>query len=247
VPGIEGLPGTDGVDGINAYTVTTNSPNFTVPAVGDDVTVFVEESGWMVVGQPVFVEGPATFTVASITNATQVELTFVGASGDVSPGASIAAGAGVSPGGLGATGSSSLTSYSVYADGSVYTLTATNVLLNFGTTDPSLTLTLAGTYLLFAKVRYDFVAWAQVSHTISTNLHSTTTGDINDSSTDFVLPDTSGGAVTSTAASISLPVVVYTALAGEVVQIWGSLNSVPGGGETITAVEASIVALRIAP
>ncbi len=244
VPGIEGLPGTDGIDGINAYTTTT--ANFTVPAIGSDVTVFVGESGWMVVGQPIFVEGPATFTVASITNETQVELTFVGAFGDVSPGATITAGAGVTPGGAGATSGSSITSTSAYASGSVYTLTATNALLNFGTTDPSVTLASAGTYVIFGRVRFDFVAWNSTTKTISTNLRSTTTGDVVNAATSFILPDTTAGALSTTAASITLPPVQYTALAGEIVQIWASLDAVASVSGTITAVEASITALKIA-
>jgi hypothetical protein len=45
---------------------------------------------------------------------------------------------------------------SVYAAGTAYQLTASDAALDFGTTDPSLTLTKAGTYLLTARVRLDY-------------------------------------------------------------------------------------------
>ena len=46
---------------------------------------------------------------------------------------------------------------SVYASGTAYSVTNSSAAVDFGTTDPSLTLTLPGTYLLFARVDVDKV------------------------------------------------------------------------------------------
>lgn len=241
VPGTEGTPGSDGVDGVNAYTTTTS--DFTVPAIGANVTIFVEDSSWMVVGQPIFVEGPATFTVSTIVNATQITATFLGQTGDVSPGATISAGAGVSPGGI----QGSFTSSSVYASGTAYSLTASSALLNFGTTDPSLTLATAGTYLLFARVRYDYngATFAAV-RTVTTKIRRTnnTAADLTNATgawkTDIITT------LTYTAALQNLPVVAYTtATAGDVIELWGVVSVVPTAG-SLDAVEAEIVAIKIA-
>lgn len=241
VPGIEGDAGTDGTDGINAYTVTT--ADFVVPAIGATVTVFVEETGWMVTGQPIFIEGPATFKVDSITNATTVVLEFLGQADDVSPAATISSGAGVSPGGI----QGALTSLSVYASGSAYSLTNTSALLDFGTTDPSLTITEAGTYLLFARVRYDYnAATFAAVRTVTSKLRRTnnTAADVSNSSaswkTDIITT------LTYTAVIHTLPVVSYTtANTDDVIQLWGDVSTVPSAG-SLDAVEASIVALKIA-
>lgn len=96
VPGPEGndgTPGQDGLNGNNAYT--TVALDFTVPAAGATVTVTVGNALWMVPGQNIFIQGPANFTVSSVIGATAAVLTFLGYTGDVSPGATIGAGAGV--------------------------------------------------------------------------------------------------------------------------------------------------------
>lgn len=240
VPGIEGDPGTDGTNGIDAFTTTT--ADFTVPAIGDDVTIFVEESAWMVVGQPIFVEGPATFKVATIVNGTQITATFLGQADDVSPAATISSGAGVSPGGI----QGALTSQTVYAAGTAYSLTNSAALLDFGTTDPSLTIGADGTYLLLARVRYDYnAATFAAVRTVTTKLRRTnnTPADLTDGSsswkTDIITT------LTYTAVIQQLPPIIYSGTSGDIVQIWGSVNTVPSAG-SLDAVEAEIVAVRIA-
>ena len=243
VPGIEGNPGTDGTNGTNAYTFTT--ADFTVPAIGATVIVFVDDSGWMVVGQPIFIFGPSNWTVSSITNSTTVVLTFLGLAGNVAPGATISSGAGVSPGGTQGT----LSNLSVYGSGTVYTLTATPALLTLGTTTPSLTITAAGTYLLYATVRYDLAAWKSTLMTLTTKLRRTnnTAADVTATSTGYAIVDTSAAAVTSTLAVFDLPVVQYvTTNSNDIIQLWGSLSAVASVSGTVTAVEASIVAVKIA-
>lgn len=242
VPGVEGEAGTNGEDGENAYTVTTTA-SLVIPAVGSTVTVAVESTAWMVAGQVVVIAGPATFRVTTISNATSVILTFLGASGDLSPSATIAAGAGVTPGGA----PGSVSTLSVYGAGSAYALTATSALLNLGTTPPSLTITAAGTYLIFARVRYDYLgATFAASRTVTTKLTRTnnTPADLTNGTsawlTDIITT------LTYTAQFQVLPPITYTtANTNDIIQLWGAVSVVPTAG-SLSAVECEIVAIKIA-
>lgn len=241
VPGPEGDAGSNGTDGINAFTETT--ANFVVPAIGADVTIFVEDTSWMGVDQPIFIEGPGMFQVATIVNATQITATFLGQSGNVSPAATIVAGSKVSPGGM----SGEFDSLSVYAAGTAYSLTNTAALIDFGTTDPSLTITAAGTWLIFARVMYDYnAATFAASRTVTTKLRRTnnTAADLTNGSSAW---DTEIITTLSYTARIHelAPIIYTTANNDDVIQLWGSVNTVPSAG-SLDAVEASIVALRIA-
>src|SRR5882757_3875295 len=46
------------------------------------------------------------------------------------------------------------TNYTVQSAGTIYTLTASYALLDFGTTDPAITITTAGTYLIWANANF---------------------------------------------------------------------------------------------
>lgn len=241
VPGPEGDAGSNGTDGINAFTETT--ADFIVPAIGATVTIFVEDTSWMGVGQPIFVEGPAMFQVATIVNSTQITATFLGQAGNVSPAATISFPANVSPGGI----QGALGSLTVYAAGTAYQLTNTAALLDFGTTDPSLTITVAGTYLILARVRYDYnAATFAAVRTITTKLRRTnnTPADLTNGSSGWITEIIT--TLSYTAMIQELPPVVYvTANTDDVIQIWGSIDTVPSAG-SLDAVEAEIVAIRIA-
>lgn len=74
--GTNGTNGTNGTDGANAYTTTTAS--FTQPEVGSTVTVSVSASGWMAVGQVVYVAGGGVYEVATVNSSTSVDLKNLG-------------------------------------------------------------------------------------------------------------------------------------------------------------------------
>lgn len=243
VPGIEGDPGTDGTDGtdgVNAYTVTTQ--DFTVPAVDANVAIFVEDTAWMVVGQPIFIEGPATFQVASIVSATQFSGTFLGAIGDVEPGATISDGAGVSPGGMPASASTQ----QVFASGTAYALTTTPAALDFGTTDPTLTLSGVGVYLLFARVRYDYTgATFAAVRTVTTKIRRTnnTAADVSNSSVGWKTDIITTLTYTALIQTIG-PIPYTTSSSGDILTIFADVSVLPSAG-TLDAVEASLVAVKI--
>jgi Collagen triple helix repeat (20 copies) len=101
--GATGTKGATGASGANAFGVTTAS--FVQPTVGSDVSVNVDTTDWMGLGQPVFIETGGDYTVAGIASGTIVNLTNVGDSVNVSPGTTVNAGSSISPGGLqGASG-----------------------------------------------------------------------------------------------------------------------------------------------
>lgn len=88
--------------GIDAFSTT--SASFVQPAVSATVSVTVDETGWMAVGQPVYMTTGGTYTVSSVTDTTNVVLTNLGYSGNAAPAATVASGKKVSPSGFGDTG-----------------------------------------------------------------------------------------------------------------------------------------------
>lgn len=98
VPGVEGAAGADGV-GTNAFTTTTTT-TWNVPIVGaSTASLAFDDTTWMVVGQPVFVEGAGIFSVASKADGTHAVLTYLNYTGNTATGNPIVAGAQVSPSG----------------------------------------------------------------------------------------------------------------------------------------------------
>jgi hypothetical protein len=134
----------------------------------------------------------------------------------------------------------------VYAAGTTYSLTATDALLDFGTTDPSLTITSAGTWLLLARVRIDYnAATFAAVRTIILKLRRTnnTAADITNATTSAKTQIIT--ALTYTMGSYVIPPVIYTtANTTDIIQIWGSIDVVPTAG-SIDAVGAEIVAIRL--
>lgn len=242
IPGVEGIPGADGANGIDAFT--TNTLAFVVPTVGSDVVVTVVNSDWMVDGQFVVFEGPATFQVdGPPADSTHVMLKFMGYPSDITVGTVMAIGTKVSPAGELSIIPAPLT---VYAAGTVYQLTNAAALLNFGTTTPSLTINAAGTYLLLARARYDYnAATFAGSRTVTSKLRRTnnTAADIADSSTAWKTQIIT--TLSFTAQIVDLPPVIYTTTnTNDVIELWGGVSIVPSAG-SLDAVEASLIAIKL--
>src|SRR5207247_2184500 len=70
--GPTGPAGDTGATGQGAFTATT--ADFSQPAVGSDVSVSVESTAWMAVGETLFVQSGGYYTVSAITDATTVVL-----------------------------------------------------------------------------------------------------------------------------------------------------------------------------
>lgn len=137
-------------------------------------------------------------------------------------------------------------SLDVYAAGTAYSLTDTSAALDFGTTDPSIVLDKAGTYLLIANVNllYNAATFA-ASETVTLKLRRTnnTAADVANSS--LVLATDIITTLTYTFGAVSLPAVFYTTTnVDDAITIFGDVSTAPGAG-SLDATAASIIAIRL--
>lgn len=134
---------------------------------------------------------------------------------------------------------------SVYSAGTVYTLTATPALVDFGTTDPSLTLSAAGTYLIMARARIDSVgATFATARVLTTKLRRTnnTAADVTNGAATLTT-----GVVTTLTGQLGAPswwAIYTTTNSDDIIQMFGDVSVLPSAG-SVTVNEASIVAIRL--
>lgn len=137
-------------------------------------------------------------------------------------------------------------SITAYAVGTAYSLTNAQAALVFGTTNPAITVNVAGTYLLLAVVRLDYngaTFAATRNATIKIRRTNNTAADVANATTTFETAVVT--LTTDTMATISLPPVVYTTSnTDDALTIFGGLNTAPSAG-SLDAVEASLIAIRI--
>jgi hypothetical protein len=229
--------------GGNAWT--TNTLQFTIPAVGSNVTVSLADARWMEVGQKVVFSGPATFQVVS-TNVTVTPntavLTFLGYIGDLAPTGVISAGTGVSPAG---TQPITPNVQIGLGTGTAYSLTTSLALLNLGTSQPSVTLPAKGTFIIFATALFPYGA-AVSQYTLTTLIQRTnnTPGAVTGSQIVINANDTSSGAQTDL--QLVLPLFIYTTTSvGDILQIWSKYATI-GGSPAPTCTAAGLYAVQIA-
>lgn len=240
IPGTDGAAGAAGANGLNAYTIVSD-PGFIVPAKNSNVAVPVQNAVWMIPGQNVIVAGPANFQVVSINNALSVNLKFLDYTGDVAPGTAIAAGAGVSPSGLQGPDFTLLPAITSYDLAGTQALTNSSVQI---TGAGSLTLT-AGTYLLMAAARLDFVAATfAASQPVELKLRETTNGPADIANSVVNLDTGSPTTITATFATVALPPVIYAAATGDTIEMYGTVGAAPAAGN-LEVIETSLVAIRL--
>lgn len=135
--------------------------------------------------------------------------------------------------------------YTAYAAGTAHILTSSAALLDFGTTDPTITIATAGTYLIQGRalLRYNAATYAaNQSATLNLRRTNNTPADIANTTTTALLRVIT--ATTDTVGVMPLPPVIYTATAGDVISVFGSVSATPSAG-SVDCTEASIVAVRI--
>jgi hypothetical protein len=136
------------------------------------------------------------------------------------------------------------TNFTSYASGTAYTLTVTPAQLAFGTTSPSITIQNAGTYTIRAGIGVKYVSATYAgAQTVTLKLRRTnnTPADLTNGGRTVELPvltTFTGGDVMTT------PEIIYTATAGDIVQIFGSISATPSAGSVQTD-SAEIVAVRV--
>lgn len=138
-----------------------------------------------------------------------------------------------------------VTNFTAHAAGTAYSLTTTPALVHLGTTDPAITINQAGTYLLITRVRADFNgATFAAARTITYKLRRTNNiaADVTGATTAAIVPV--GTTITYTAHTLELAPVIYTATSGDIIQLWGSINTGPTAG-SVDIAEADVIALRL--
>jgi hypothetical protein len=132
-----------------------------------------------------------------------------------------------------------------YAAGTVYTLTNSVAKVDFGTTDPGVTVNAAGVYRLMARilVKYNAATFA-ANQTLTLKIRRTnnTAADITNTTTVRTLPIVT--AITDSM-EILVPVVFYTTTnTNDAIELHAGLSAAPGAG-SLTVEEASIIAERV--
>lgn len=283
VPGVEGDPGDPGTNGVSAYSITTTSP-VTVPAPTGTVSVNVNTTLWMVIGQIVIVgqgvgaalggPGPSTFRVDSIPSASVVSLEYLGYAGDVSPGGgnTLSIGCVVSAAGdalqnplpvnMGGTGASVASGaggalqnlgigyppITVYGAGTSYVVTATLAQITLGTTSPITVLTLAGTYLIFYRIKLDYQGKTfAANHVFTLELEKINNGGparlTTASQASIITP-----VITTQTYSVIImgaAVAYTTAVNTDQIGLYAGLDVLPVEAGTVEISECEIVALKI--
>ncbi len=138
-----------------------------------------------------------------------------------------------------------LATESAYGSGSVYALTTTSALANLGSTQPSVTLTDAGRYAIFARARFDLTgATFAAVQTITAKLRCTnnTIADVANTTKAIKTPVVT--TLTYTLPGYNIAGVEYTATAGDVIQLWASISVIPSAG-SVDVVEADIFAIKL--
>jgi hypothetical protein len=140
-----------------------------------------------------------------------------------------------------------LTSYTIHAGGTVATLPDSTALLNFGTTDPTMTITDAGTYMLQGGATLQYNAWEPDINpstvTIKIRKTSGSPDDVAGANVNLDLAIT-GAAYTGPLMVVTTPTVIYNSVGGETIQLWGDRGADPVSG-SIEARSAWITAIRI--
>lgn len=133
-----------------------------------------------------------------------------------------------------------------FAAGTIYSLTNTAALIDFGTTDPSITLTAPGTYLILARARIDYNAatFAAVrTATLKLRRTNNTAADLANGAvaakTDILT------LITSTFCEKAWWALYTTANSDDIIQLFGSLDVVPTAG-SLDIAEASLIAIQLA-
>ncbi len=272
-PGTDGDKGDAGTNGINAFTVTTL--DFSLPGAPGPIAGFISVgvSSWMSIGQVLIVNNAddntewAHIRVVTIPSATTFTGTWLNYDGDASIGTVFGDGSTVSPSGVqptgptavvnGGTGSTTATaaraalgvggaSLAVYASGTAYQLTAVSALVNFGTTDPSLTITSAGVWLILARARVDYngSTFAAVqTGTLKLRRTNNTAADLTNSPGSFLTDIITTLSYTLDVLDLA-PVIYTTTNSNDIIQLWGDVTVIPSAG-SLDVSEASIVAIKL--
>ncbi len=200
--------------------------------------------------EPLWVPGAGILIVDAIIDSTHVSVTYPDVEVNVNAGATISSGTSVVPTGLQpqATPLPTTDPIAKYGSGTAHTITgASFAAVIFGTSGAQeITLTTAGTWLILARARVDYVAatFAAV-RTVSFKLRRTnnTAGDVTNTPCAFKTQIITTLTFTAPGANFS-PVAYVTANVNDVLQMQVAIDTDPTAG-SIQIVEADLVAVFV--
>lgn len=133
-----------------------------------------------------------------------------------------------------------------FAAGTAYSFTAVNAALTFGTTQPVITITAPGTYLILASanIRYNAATYA-ANQTITLNVQRTNNTPAAIANTSITTTMRVITAVTDALGEITIPFVTYTTTnSNDILTINGVVSAIPAAG-SVDATGASIMAVKL--
>jgi hypothetical protein len=139
-------------------------------------------------------------------------------------------------------GSDNTTAYSA---GTAYSLTTTPQKVDFGTTDPVITLPAAGTYIIFTNIKIEYAGLTTVLNACDFKLRRTnnTAADLANAATTFNVVAT---LLTGTGGDVDIAPIIYTTTNNnDVIELWANRQNGVSLLGNINIGEASIVAIRI--
>lgn len=135
---------------------------------------------------------------------------------------------------------------SAYAAGTVYSLTNTQAAVDFGTTDPAITIDKAGTYLIMgsAQLEYNGTTYAaNQTATLKFRRTNNTAADLTNATRTVELEIVT--TLTGNAGAVVIPPTIYTtANTNDAIAMFGAVSAAPGAG-TVDVMSAEIVAIRL--
>jgi hypothetical protein len=169
--GAAGAAGSNGTNGSNAYTATTAS--FTMPAVSSTVAVAVSDSGWMSVGQTLYISGGGYFEVTAKASATSITVkNLYAVPTNAAVGATVATASTVSAAGVkgdtGAAGGAG-SGLPTLAKGGLATFSTQNIALAVGADNKFLGADSSAT----AGIAWDTVQYSDLGGTLALNTVTT--------------------------------------------------------------------------
>lgn len=133
-----------------------------------------------------------------------------------------------------------------YGAGTVYSLTNTAAVVDFGTTDPTIVLNKAGTYLIFAQVNLTYTGATVVAETATIKIRRTnnTAADVSGV---VVLDLPVATTLTNSYGIFSIPAFIYTTSnTDDSISVFANVSAgLSAGTIDATAVGTSIVAIRL--
>jgi len=212
----------------------------------DDFNLGALSTGFLKITVAAGVATPSSASKIPLANGgTNADLSATGGTSQVLKQTS--AGAAVTVGQLTPSDISGLnTTTTAYGAGSAYSFTNTAAAIDFGTTDPAIVLTAAGTYLLLGQVNLAYNGATVVAETATIKIRRTnnTAADV---SAVVVLDLPAATTVTNTYGIFQIPPVVYTTTnTDDALALFGNVSAALGAGTIdATAIGTSLVAMRI--